>query len=175
MGLWQLRTCVVLAVLVGVVIAANRGERTDAFRVIEAFSRPVSIYKDSNNSPFKCLSATRTRFDPQAKEATYIWHLKDDHGKVKQNVSFDVEKGKEFDQVTFYVDDDRTQPFTAYLNYTDYQNCIVVIVPYSGHNHCMMWLQRRVAHNVPQNCLDKYEEKCGVKIPTFDSDLCKDD
>ncbi|KAL1477304.1 hypothetical protein MTO96_035838 [Rhipicephalus appendiculatus] len=160
MGWSNVGTCVVLAVLVGAIIAANRRERTDAFRMIGAFPRPVSISTSSNDSSFKCLSAIRTHFDPQAKKATYVWRLRDDRGRVKKNVSFDIEEGNEIDQIEL-------APFTAYYNYTDYQNCMIIIVHYSGHD--------RFAHHVPQNCLDEYEENCDVRVPTYDNDLCKDD
>ncbi|KAL1477305.1 hypothetical protein MTO96_035839 [Rhipicephalus appendiculatus] len=166
MGWSHVGTCVVLALLVGAIVTANRRERTDAFRMIAEFPRIVSISTSTNDSSFKCLSAMRTRFDPQAKRATYVWRLRDDHGRVRRE--------RKLDQVVYYVDGDGT-PFTAYYNYTDYQNCMVIIVPYSGHDHCMLWVKRAVANSVPQNCLDKYEETCDVRVPTYDNDLCKDD
>ncbi|XP_050038143.1 uncharacterized protein [Dermacentor andersoni] len=175
MGWWNAATCVVLAVLVTAIIAANRREPTDAFRMIGAFPRAVSISTSSNDSSFKCLSAIRTHFDPQAKKATYVWRLRDDEGRVKKNVSFDIEEGNSIDQVTYFVDNDRTRPFTAYYNYTDYKNCMIIIVPYNGHDHCMLWVKRVIAHSVPQHCLERYEENCEVRVPTFENDLCKDD
>ncbi|KAH6926775.1 hypothetical protein HPB50_022160 [Hyalomma asiaticum] len=175
MGWSNVGTCAVLALLVGAIIAANLRERTDAFRMIGAFPRPVTISTSTNDTSFKCLSAVRTHFDLKAKRATYVWRLRDDQGKVKKNVSFDIEEGNEIDQVTYYVDNDRTRPYTAYYNYTDYQNCMIIIVPYNGHDHCMMWVKRAVAHDVPQHCVDRYEENCDVRVTTYDNDLCKDD
>ncbi|KAH6925526.1 hypothetical protein HPB50_006570 [Hyalomma asiaticum] len=65
--------------------------------------------------------------------------------------------------------------YTAYHHYTDYENCMVMTVTYRGHDHCMLWAKRSVAHAVPQNCLDNYEASCDVRVPTFDNDLCRDD
>ncbi|KAL1477306.1 hypothetical protein MTO96_035836 [Rhipicephalus appendiculatus] len=168
-------TCAVLAALVGAITAANRREQTDAFRMIGAFPEPVSISTSSNDSSFKCLSAIRTHFDLQAKKATYVWLLRDEHGRVIKNVTFDIEEGNSSDQVICYVDGDRSRPVIAYYKYTDYDNCTIITGPYSGHDHCMLWVKREVAHSVPKHCLDKYEENCDVRVPTYDNDLCKDD
>ncbi|KAK8779794.1 hypothetical protein V5799_018866 [Amblyomma americanum] len=139
------------------------------------FRRAIAISSSSNDTSFKCLSATLTHYDPRTKKATYVWHLKARGEKPARNITFDIEGGEIPDQVTYFVDNDRTRPHTAYYNYTDYRNCMVMIVPYSNHDHCLLWVTRSVVSNVPQHCLDNYEETCEVRIPQYENDLCGDD
>ncbi|KAK8772017.1 hypothetical protein V5799_021920 [Amblyomma americanum] len=40
------------------------------------FRRAIAISSSSNDTSFKCLSATLTHYDPRTKKATYVWHLK---------------------------------------------------------------------------------------------------
>ncbi|KAL3246992.1 hypothetical protein MRX96_057340 [Rhipicephalus microplus] len=121
----------------------------DSFRMIGAFPNVVAVYTSTNDSSFKCLSATRTNYDSEAKTASYVWPLRG-HG-------------------------DNSRVYTGHHHYTDYQNCMVMTIKYRDHDHCLLWVKRSVAHAVPQNCLDHYEAKCDVRVPTFDNDLCRDD
>ncbi|KAK8769229.1 hypothetical protein V5799_014306 [Amblyomma americanum] len=109
-------------------------------QMFNAFRRMVAISSSTNDTSFKCMTATLTRYNPLEKKATYVWHLKARGDKPARNVTFDIEGSDIPDQVTYFVDNDQTQRFTAYYHYTDYRNCMVITVPYNNHNRKTMGL-----------------------------------
>ncbi|XP_075556914.1 uncharacterized protein LOC142589004 [Dermacentor variabilis] len=175
MGWLNIGACVTLSVIVTASVVTNRPQRepTDGFRMLGAFPRVVAISSSNNDTSFKCLTATRTHFDLEAKRATYVWHLGGSRASTaKRNATFDIQAGNAPDQVTYYVDNDLTRPYTAFYNYTDYETCMVTIVPYDNHDHCLLWVKPALSHDVPRHCLDHYEQTCEVRVPQFDNDLC---
>nr|XP_050038221.2 uncharacterized protein LOC126535380 [Dermacentor andersoni] len=155
--------------------ANNHRERLDSFRMIGAFPKVVAIYTSTNDSSFKCLTGIRTSFNLEAKTATYVWPLRGHAGTERRTVVFNITAGNVTDQTTYFVDGDSSRLYTGYHHYTDYENCMVMTVRYHDHDHCLLWVKRSVANEVPQNCLQNYEANCDVRIPTFDNDLCRDD
>ncbi|XP_077523681.1 uncharacterized protein LOC144134709 [Amblyomma americanum] len=175
MGWFNLAACMLLAGLVTAHIAGHRRrDPTDSFRMFNAFRRMVAISSSTNDTSFKCMTATLTRYNPLEKKATYVWHLKARGDKPARNVTFDIEGSDIPDQVTYFVDNDQTQRFTAYYHYTDYRNCMVITVPYNNHNHCQLWVNPAVVHRVPKHCREIYEETCDVRISLFENNLCED-
>uniref|UniRef100_A0A6G5A4I4 Putative lipocalin 35 lipocalin n=1 Tax=Rhipicephalus microplus TaxID=6941 RepID=A0A6G5A4I4_RHIMP len=175
MGWLNTGASVMFAVIVTGSIVTHHPPRepTDAFRMLGAFPRVVAISSSNNDTSFKCLAATRTHFDLEAKKASYVWHLGGSHAATAtRNVTFDIQAGNAPDQTTYFIDNDRTRPYTAYYNYTDYETCMVMIVPYNNHDHCLLWVKPAVTHAVPRHCLDNYEETCDVRVPQYDNDLC---
>uniref|UniRef100_G3MSI2 Lipocalin n=1 Tax=Amblyomma maculatum TaxID=34609 RepID=G3MSI2_AMBMU len=138
-------------------------ERTDSTRMFAAFPHVVAVFTSNNHTSFKCLSATRTRFNAHNKTATYIWHLKAHSGHPRKDVSFDISFGETPGQGTFVLNNDTANPHTAYYRYSDYRTCAVTESPYDGSDHCTLWVKKNVKHNVPRHCLDKYEETCDVR------------
>ncbi|KAL1485465.1 hypothetical protein MTO96_047310, partial [Rhipicephalus appendiculatus] len=93
--------------------------------MIGAFPHVVAISSSNNDTSFKCLAATRTHFDLEAKRAVYVWHLGGSRAATAtRNVTFNIEAGNAPDQTTYFIDNDRTHLYTAYYNYTDYENCM---------------------------------------------------
>nr|XP_037275065.1 uncharacterized protein LOC119167652 isoform X2 [Rhipicephalus microplus] len=121
-------------------------ERVDTFRTIAAFQEVVAISTSTNDTSFKCLSAIRTEYDPEAKTATYVWRLRGQGGTERRNVTFTITAGTTSNQANYIVDAD-----------------------------CLLWVQRSVANDIPQNCLQNYEANCDVRVPIFEIDLCNND
>uniref|UniRef100_A0A6M2E6L6 Putative lipocalin-5 1 n=1 Tax=Amblyomma tuberculatum TaxID=48802 RepID=A0A6M2E6L6_9ACAR len=96
-----------------------------------AFPRPVAIFTSSNHASFKCLSATRTAFDPNVKSATYVWHFKPHSGHKGKDVRLNFFPGDTPGQ-KFYLNDDKAREFTVLFEYTDYKACAVVKLPYEN-------------------------------------------
>ncbi|KAL1477863.1 hypothetical protein MTO96_035413 [Rhipicephalus appendiculatus] len=69
-----------------------------------AFPKGVSIYTSVNDSEFKCLTATQTSIDLEARKAVYLWHLKGPHGAIRTNVTFHVREGHAPEEVTYFLD-----------------------------------------------------------------------
>ncbi|XP_077520991.1 uncharacterized protein LOC144132453 [Amblyomma americanum] len=168
--------CFVLFVLAVADRENNLGrEHTDSTRMFGALRHVVAVFTSNNHTSFKCLSATRTRFDAEAKTATYIWHLKAHSGHRRKDVPFDISFGGTPGQGTFVVNNDTANAHTAYYRYSDYRTCAITQSPYDGSDHCTLWVKKNFKHNVPRHCLDKYEETCDVRVPLIDRDLCKDE
>ncbi|XP_077538218.1 uncharacterized protein LOC144150236 [Haemaphysalis longicornis] len=171
--------CLFVAIMLVMVMpnATRRPPRepVDAFRMFGHLPRIVAIFTSTNDSSFNCLSATLDRYDTESREATYVWHFKTRNGTGRKDVPFYIKMGTAPNQANYYVDNDRTNLYTAFYNYTDYENCMVAIIPTPEHNHCVLWVKRSVARAVPQDCLDNYEQTCDVRVPQFDNDLCDED
>nr|XP_037275064.1 uncharacterized protein LOC119167652 isoform X1 [Rhipicephalus microplus] len=150
-------------------------ERVDTFRTIAAFQEVVAISTSTNDTSFKCLSAIRTEYDPEAKTATYVWRLRGQGGTERRNVTFTITAGTTSNQANYIVDADNTTVYTGYTHYTDFQNCLITTITYRDHDHCLLWVQRSVANDIPQNCLQNYEANCDVRVPIFEIDLCNND
>ncbi|XP_037576977.2 uncharacterized protein LOC119459344 isoform X1 [Dermacentor silvarum] len=153
----------------------RRRETTDSLRMFTAFPHAVAVFTTKNDTSFKCLSTTRRHFNPRQKTVTYVWHFKNNTGHRRRDVVFDVDFSQTPGQGTFFINNDKTRPFTAIYNYSDYRACAVITTPYEGHDHCSMWVKRARVHNIPQHCLDKYEEICGIGENLVDRDICRDD
>ncbi|KAL1484651.1 hypothetical protein MTO96_032469, partial [Rhipicephalus appendiculatus] len=82
----------------------------------------------------KCATAFRKDLDLEEKKASYVWELKGHGGSVRRNATFDLEAGETIDQLNYYIDNDRTQAYTGHLLYTDYNTCLVLEMPFLGHN-----------------------------------------
>ncbi|KAK8779785.1 hypothetical protein V5799_018865, partial [Amblyomma americanum] len=77
----KLAFCLLLCGLVAAVPTSNgRRDPADSVKLYEAFPSSVALFTSSNHTSFKCLSSSRTAFDPKAKTATYVWHFKGHSG-----------------------------------------------------------------------------------------------
>ncbi|XP_049527230.1 uncharacterized protein LOC119459344 isoform X2 [Dermacentor silvarum] len=124
----------------------RRRETTDSLRMFTAFPHAVAVFTTKNDTSFKCLSTTRRHFNPRQKTVTYVWHFKNNTGHRRRDVVFDVDFSQTPGQGTFFI-----------------------------NNDCSMWVKRARVHNIPQHCLDKYEEICGIGENLVDRDICRDD
>ncbi|KAH6926773.1 hypothetical protein HPB50_022158 [Hyalomma asiaticum] len=142
--------------------------------MLEAFPQAVSIYTSTNDTDLLCVTWNHTYLDLGLKKATFVWDLKGHRGSVKRNVTFDVEEGEAPDLLTYYIDNDRTQPLTGRCIYSDYDTCAVINLSFLGHDQCMLWVKPSVVHRVPRRCRNTYKQKCRVpaRYPTYDSRLC---
>ncbi|XP_077523688.1 uncharacterized protein LOC144134716 [Amblyomma americanum] len=150
-------------------------EPVDSFKMIGSLPSLVAMYTSSDSPIFKCLSATRTRYDNEQKVATYVWHLKGLAGSEKKQSAFHIIPGNTVDDVLFTLDDDDKDWYTAHYHYSNYKNCLVATIPYNGEDLCMLWVSKEVVDDIPEDCIDQYEDTCDVKVPEYTSDTCIDD
>ncbi|KAL1474565.1 hypothetical protein MTO96_037874 [Rhipicephalus appendiculatus] len=74
--------------------------------------------------------------------------------------------------MTFTVGEDST-PLEGIIYYTDEKSCAVADLEYDGHV-CLLWARREVKDSVPQECIDHFEDVCGVTVNQHSRDLCVD-
>ncbi|XP_077536286.1 uncharacterized protein LOC144148648 [Haemaphysalis longicornis] len=147
----------------------------DVFRAIGGFPSAFAISTSSNDTSFKCLKAVLTRYNLTELEATYTWRFGGYGNTPRRTMTFDITLGNTTDRAVYHIDNDKSRTYSASIAYTDYESCIVAIIPTREHDHCMLWAKREVANAVPQACLDYYEATCEIRVPQFDSSLCTDD
>ncbi|XP_037280911.2 uncharacterized protein LOC119174188 [Rhipicephalus microplus] len=140
----------------------------DTFKIFETFRFAVSISDSDNDTVFECLQANRTAFNAEQKTATYVFIFPNTQEQIPFHVKYDDTPGI----FTFTVDKDPT-PRDGIFYYTDYVNCDVVDIEFRGHQ-CILWAQRSVKDNVPQDCIDHFVDICGVVVPEHSRDLCPD-
>ncbi|XP_049527154.1 uncharacterized protein LOC125946968 isoform X2 [Dermacentor silvarum] len=147
----------------------------NAFKMITHFPKVVMAYTSSSDPSYECLTAPQVYLNEETKQATYLWNFKscaDRHTIVKQS-TFEMSLGKSVDQLDFFLDGDHSELYTAYYNYTDYENCVVSILPYYGENLCILWVTKAVDDSIPLPCLAAYHATCQIGYRAYDSDFCE--
>ncbi|XP_070378604.1 uncharacterized protein [Dermacentor albipictus] len=147
----------------------------DAFKAMAAFPNIAMAYTSSDDAEFQCLTSTLTYLNEETKEGTYVWYFKSpvDHHTVIKESTFEISPGETQDQVHFLLDNDQCDLYTAYFNYTDYENCVVTIIPYYGDNLCILWVAMDTVDKIPESCLGAYHETCPIEYRAYDSDICE--
>ncbi|XP_049528026.1 uncharacterized protein LOC125947404 [Dermacentor silvarum] len=144
--------------------------------MINNFENPVAIFTSSDEADLECVSARRTHFNWETRTATYVWILKGHRGTQRRPLRFDAWQGPQPNQVNFLLKGNPSKEGTATVHYTDYKNCFVATFPSSVYGgQCMMWVTKEVEDNVPQDCIDQFEDICDVEVSAYNHDLCKDD
>ncbi|XP_070378602.1 uncharacterized protein [Dermacentor albipictus] len=140
-----------------------------------AFPNIAMAYTSSDDAEFQCLTSTLTYLNEETKEGTYVWYFKSpvDHHTVIKESTFEISPGETQDQVHFLLDNDQCDLYTAYFNYTDYENCVVTIIPYYGDNLCILWVAMDTVDKIPESCLGAYHETCPIEYRAYDSDICE--
>ncbi|XP_077523745.1 uncharacterized protein LOC144134787 [Amblyomma americanum] len=165
--------CLLPALAVAAILNSNHPHGPiQAFKTIASLRHVFAIFTSSSNPEFRCLISDAMRFDPKHMVATYVWTFMGLDGDERKTATFDISPGSVPDQLTFYVDHDFSTPYTAYYNYSNYENCLVAIIPYHGENLCMLWADRSVADSVPADCQQQYEDTCNVRFLDYDKKIC---
>nr|XP_037275068.1 uncharacterized protein LOC119167659 [Rhipicephalus microplus] len=174
MASMNLVACLALATVVAGSVLSNQRGPADAFRVMDVFDRAVSIYTSINDTDMKCATAFRKYLDLELKKCTYVWELKGHGGSAKRNATFDLEEGDAIDKLNYFINNDRTHPYSAHVIYSDYNACVVLQMSFLGHEQCMLWVKPAFVDDIPRHCRKNYKRKCSVRYPTYDSELCKE-
>ncbi|XP_077539547.1 uncharacterized protein LOC144152193 [Haemaphysalis longicornis] len=144
----------------------------DSFKIMENFKSIMSIANVNNDTMFECLWAYQISINPETRTSEYIWMLQAPGDTTPpQHVLFH-EQAVDGGKVHITVEDDSTVIVGTFV-YTDYKNCIIEHIDFNPY-HCVLWSDRAVKDSVPQHCIDKFVEFCGVKVPAHSRDLCPD-
>ncbi|XP_077486168.1 uncharacterized protein LOC144097296 [Amblyomma americanum] len=143
-------------------------EPADSFKIMKNFPFAVAMSDSDNDTIFECWAAKRTEIDEQTRTATYVLHFP----ATGQKIPFHVQALKDPGAFTFYLDDDLT-PKEGRFHYTDYNSCVIEELEYHGHQ-CVLWARRESKDSLPQECIDKFVDTCGVVVPEHSRDLCDD-
>ncbi|XP_075550485.1 uncharacterized protein LOC142584212 [Dermacentor variabilis] len=172
------RVCFLVVLVVPLQLSLAAAQETndvpDSFKIFENFPFAVAVSDQDNDTIYECLTAKRMWLTPEEKKGEYIWFFGAHGGKSKRTVSFYVFEGNSPDTFRFTVETDDGPSNEAKFYYTDYENCAILDIPYSGR-HCILWTKETVKDAVPQKCLDEFMKNCGVGAPLYTDDLCSGD
>ncbi|XP_077552753.1 uncharacterized protein LOC144167332 isoform X2 [Haemaphysalis longicornis] len=142
--------------------------------IIDLFPEAVAVLTSSEDPSMKCATATRSKYDKTGMKAEYIWNLNGDQGHGTETFTIAYLPGKQKDHVKGFVDGDRKNPYDVKFDYTNRKNCMVARFPYNG-DQCVLWVLPSVKDEVPQECIDNFEDICDEKISTYDKSFCEND
>ncbi|XP_077545739.1 uncharacterized protein LOC144158606 [Haemaphysalis longicornis] len=176
---------VVLAPVVILVLALSSAEAkaerklpheiTDTRKLYEAFPFVVAIFDQDEDGDLDCVTSTRTNIDVEANTATYVWSLQGGNGHEKRNITFNLKPGPTPDSAVYTPEDDKSKEELVSFIYTDYKDCVIVEMPFKNHLECMLWVSDEVKDNIPQLCLDMFEDICDDKISAYSRDMCDEE
>uniref|UniRef100_A0A023G938 Putative lipocalin-5 1 n=1 Tax=Amblyomma triste TaxID=251400 RepID=A0A023G938_AMBTT len=162
------------ALLCTLAAADEASDVPDSFEIFDKFPFAIAISDSNNDTIYECLTAKRAWFDRDAKKGEYIWLLRGHHGKPKKTLSFYVADGSSPDTFIYMEGSEDAKPEVGTFYYTDMETCAVLDMPFSGRQ-CILWAAEDKQDSLPQKCLDEFSEHCGVGIPLYSKDLCKED
>ncbi|XP_077554179.1 uncharacterized protein LOC144169054 [Haemaphysalis longicornis] len=161
--------------------AASAGPRSslprdtpDVFKLFDHFDYVVAIFDQDEDGDLDCVTNVRTQLDMDVPSATYVWMLKGLNGKERRNATLHMFAGQAQDESQFTWDDESTVN-VAHFIYTDYKDCVVVDIPFNNIQQCMLWVTNEVKHNIPQHCVEHYDDICPDPIWKFDRESCGDE
>ncbi|KAL1486469.1 hypothetical protein MTO96_031371, partial [Rhipicephalus appendiculatus] len=140
--------------------------------VFQSFPYVLSLSDSDNDTIFECMEANRTEFDPVAKTATFVWIFRPPGSSNKIYVPLPQRVGNEPGTIEFRIPGDPTVR-EGRLYYTDYDTCAVLDMEILGHQ-CALWVRRDTVQSLPQECIDQFEDTCGVIVPQQRRQLCAD-
>ncbi|XP_077512309.1 uncharacterized protein LOC144123331 [Amblyomma americanum] len=150
----------------------KRHDTVDAFKSLENFEYAVALYDIDNDGDLDCLNAVRTEFEREPKSATYVLSLKGPNGQNVRNYTYFLRPGHTPDRNVVVIDNDFDHPLNDRYVYSDYENCIIMKFPLEDREACVLWVSSAVKDDVPQTCVDQFQENCSEGTPTYDKDSC---
>ncbi|XP_075553544.1 uncharacterized protein LOC142586177 [Dermacentor variabilis] len=146
----------------------------DSFKVFQNFPFAVAVSDQNNDTIYECLTAKRLWLMPEEKEGQYVWLFGGHGGTSKQKVNFYVFEGSSPDTFLFSLGPDVPPTDEAKFYYADYDNCVVLDIPYNGRQ-CILWTKETAKDAVPPKCVEEFMKYCGVGAPLYSDDLCSGD
>ncbi|XP_077515169.1 uncharacterized protein LOC144125557 isoform X2 [Amblyomma americanum] len=169
-----LGVCILLAVPEGWCKANHQLKHgvADAFKIFRDFDYGVGILDIDQDGKLDCVTARRTEFDKNGPSATYVWILPGPNGKEKKNVTLHIRAGSAPNKPVFTVGDGGAPEQAANFIYADYKTCSVFELPFDGVQECMLWTSKESKDDVPQHCVEQFEDNCDLKNAAYDKDTC---
>ncbi|XP_077552623.1 uncharacterized protein LOC144167122 [Haemaphysalis longicornis] len=143
----------------------------DAFKAIGNLPELVIAYTTSSCPNYHCVNATRTRYVEATKEATYVWSFDPSSGlkNSRKKAVFNIKFENEPDKAPYVLDGDVCHDYQAYYPYSDYETCLVAVVPYYLDTLCILFVERTMLTNVPKPCMDAFYSACDTDNSTVQS------
>ncbi|XP_077538780.1 uncharacterized protein LOC144151557 [Haemaphysalis longicornis] len=147
-------------------------EIVDSFQVFTHFPYTVAISDSDNDTIFECVKGNRTEIDPEALTATFVWIFPETESSPREEIPFYVKVGEAPGTLSFTVGEDPTEREGIYY-YSDYEKCTVLDMEFRGHQ-CILWMPLKYKDDAPKECIEHFEDACGVIVAPNRRDLCED-
>ncbi|XP_077494660.1 uncharacterized protein LOC144105416 [Amblyomma americanum] len=148
-------------------------DEVNAFKVFDLFQNGVAVYTSSHDPSLECVTANRSVYEPN-KRVVYTWNLKGHRGSKKGKHVLEYLPGPRQDTVVAIQNGDTKHPRHVKFDYTNNKNCVVASFPYNGEV-CILWVPKEYISEVPQECIDHYEDICDDEVPAYREDNCKNE
>ncbi|XP_075535379.1 uncharacterized protein LOC142570967 [Dermacentor variabilis] len=145
---------------------------TDAFKMFEIFPVAIAIFDTDFDGDLECLTTVRTNYNEEGHTVTYTWLIPGLNGHEKKNITFNLREGASPDKPVYTPLEGDVSDKVANFIYTDYNVCTVLEIPYKTEQVCILWVTREAVSNVPQNCVDYYEDICDTKVEAYNEESC---
>ncbi|XP_077547636.1 uncharacterized protein LOC144159841 [Haemaphysalis longicornis] len=118
-------------------------------QAIEEFPEAIAIFDQDKDGDLDCVYSKRVNYDETTHEAAYTWFLQGDN-----------DKGTEY---------------AATVHYSDYKDCLIIELPFHTTLECVLWISVEVKDNIPQTCIDMYEDNCDNTPPIYSQNTCDEE
>ncbi|KAL1486912.1 hypothetical protein MTO96_031166 [Rhipicephalus appendiculatus] len=108
------------------------------------------MFDTDNDGDLDCLVTVRSNFDEEGPQG----HLHVASARSQRSARSD---GSE--KVANFI-------------YSDNEKCTVLEIPYKNDQECILWVNPKILKDVPQHCLDYYDDNCDMKNPAYDEQSC---
>ncbi|XP_077532568.1 uncharacterized protein LOC144144938 [Haemaphysalis longicornis] len=144
----------------------------DAFKALGNLPKLVTAYTVSTCSNYNCMNATRTRYNNQTKEVSYVWYLQGPPTLLRKSATFDIKFGSTLDTASYTIDGDMCHTYQVSYEYSDYKSCIVLGFTYYLDKVCFLLVEESVLNNIPKSCIDGFNKACDAKNATSSLNSC---
>lgn len=144
----------------------------DAFEIFRTIPYAVAVYDVDNDGDLDCLTTVRTDFSEEPLSATYVFLLRGLGGHESRNITYHIKPGPTPDRVPYTMDDDNDFVQEGHFIYTDYKSCTVMEFLFEGKQECLLWTTKDSLHNVPEHCMDEYNDICSDAVKIYDEESC---
>ncbi|XP_037579013.2 uncharacterized protein LOC119461718 [Dermacentor silvarum] len=165
--------------MINILVAFTSGQdgqpsTPNAFQFIASIPEYLMLGDSNNDGIFECQTAERTEVNVEKTEVTYLLKFKGRHGTKVKDVSFHISAGSTPDTFVYTPEDDPSYTEIVKIAYTNFKNCVVDQGKYYDE-HCIMYISKDVANDVPAECKKNFEEICGVSSSSNWDDVCGED
>ncbi|XP_077552605.1 uncharacterized protein LOC144167092 [Haemaphysalis longicornis] len=145
----------------------------DGFKAMGRLPEVVAAYTSSDCPSYLCLSSSRTQYDVNTRQVSYMWKFAGINNTMTRNSEMEIQFGSSLDEAGFYIDGDECHNFTGYASFSDYQTCLVTVAPYYQDNMCILWVIKPLANQIPKPCMDAFRVACGEGYRDYSDEMCQ--
>uniref|UniRef100_A0A023G2P1 Putative lipocalin-5 1 n=1 Tax=Amblyomma triste TaxID=251400 RepID=A0A023G2P1_AMBTT len=134
----------------------------------------IALYSSIDDPSEKCLTCTRTVYEPQNRFVVFVFHYQGQNGEPGTDVPFCVNlTATETLKFGFSPCDEGAITGTSQGYYFDGKSCFLARFPTSNQDHCLLWINEDFIDSVSEECVTQFDQNCGPQRYTlYDKEKC---